>query len=191
MGSAEGYWAMSTKMSQDEVLIPPGVTVRMDLDVLTIKGPLGQWSKDFSRIPITIRTEGGKVVLGILRERKRDLAVLGTVRSIIKKLFVGVTKGYTYRMKVAYAHFPISVKSKGDEVHVENFYGERSPRVARIVGNCKVTVEGDDVIVHGLSPEATGQTAANIEQATRIKRKDSRIFLDGVYVYEKGIVGGP
>lgn len=185
MGLVEGCWAMSTKTMQGEIPIPTGVTVTMDQDVLTVKGPIGQFSKDFSRIPIHIRTEGEKVLLEILRERKSDLAVLGTVRSIIKKLFVGVIHGYTARLKVAYAHFPITVKVKQDEVHVENFYGERSPRVARIVGDCKVTVEGDDVIVRGLSLEHIGQTAANIEQATRVKRKDSRVFLDGVYVYQK------
>ena len=190
MGLAVGCWAMSTKAIQGEVPIPAGVTVALDQDVLTIKGPLGQWSKDFSRIPIRIRTEEGKVVLETLRERKHDRAVLGTVKSIIKKLFVGVILGYTYKLKIAYAHFPITVKAKQDEVHVENFYGERSPRVARIMGDCKVVVEGDDVIVRGFSLEEVGQTAANIEQATRVKRKDSRVFLDGVYVYQKGKEGG-
>ncbi len=90
-----------------------------------------------------------------------------------------MTKGYTYRVKVVYAHFPISVKTKGDEILVENFVGERSPRVAKIVGACKVTVEGDDVIVKGVSLEDVGQTAANVELATKIKRKDQRVFLDG------------
>jgi len=39
--------------------------------------------------------------------------------------------------------------------------------------------------VKGVSVEDVGQTAANVEQATRIKRKDQRIFLDGVYIYHK------
>ena len=63
--------------------------------------------------------------------------------------------------------------------------GERSPRIAKIVGKCKVTVEGDDIIVKGVSVEDVGQTSANVEQATKIKRKDQRIFLDGVYIYHK------
>ena len=98
----------------------------------------------------------------------------------------GVTHGYTYRLKVVYAHFPISVKTKGDAVVVENFVGERSPRVSRIIGDCKVTTEGDDVVVKGVSLEDVGQTSANLELATKIKRKDQRIFLDGIYIYQKG-----
>ncbi len=58
--------------------------------------------------------------------------------------------------------------------------------MAKIVGACKVAIEGDDVIVKGVSVEDVGQTAANVELATKIKRKDQRIFLDGVYIYQKG-----
>ena len=62
---------------------------------------------------------------------------------------------------------------------------ERSARTTRIIGDCKVSVEGDDIIIKGVSLEDVGQTSANLEQATKIKRKDQRIFLDGIYVYEK------
>ena len=49
----------------------------------------------------------------------------------------------------------------------------------------KVKVSGDDVIVQGINIEEVSQTAANIEQATKIKNRDPRRFLDGIYVYEK------
>ncbi|MEM2506564.1 MAG: 50S ribosomal protein L6, partial [Nitrososphaeria archaeon] len=115
----------------------------------------------------------------------KDIAVLGTAVSLIKNMFHGVTKGYTYKLKVVSAHFPVSIKVKGNEVHIENFYGEKHPRIAKIVGSCQVSVEGDDVIVKGISKEDVGQTAANIERATVVKRKDQRVFLDGVYLYER------
>jgi len=59
--------------------------------------------------------------------------------------------------------------------------------MAKIVGDVKVIVDKEDVIVKGLDIEAVAQTAANIEQATRIKRKDPRVFLDGIYVYSKEV----
>ena len=70
---------------------------------------------------------------------------------------------------------------------IKNFTGERGVRVAKIVGDTKVRVEGDDVIVQGINIEDVGQTAANIEQATRVKEKDPRVFLDGIYIYERKI----
>jgi len=70
-------------------------------------------------------------------------------------------------------------------VAIENFTGERSPRMARIMGEAKVVVKGDDVIVQGINIEDVSQTAANIEKATKVKVKDPRVFLDGIYVYER------
>jgi large subunit ribosomal protein L6 len=77
------------------------------------------------------------------------------------------------------------VRVKGDTIIIENFMGERSSRTSKILGDCKVAIEGDDIIIKGVSGEDVGQTAANLEQATKVKRKDQRIFLDGIYVYEK------
>lgn len=165
--------------------LPEGVTATVAGSQLVVKGPLGQVMKDLSKVPVNIALEGRRIVIRPYSTRKQALAVVNTVNSHLKNMVTGVTKGFTYRLKVVYAHFPISVKTKGDQVHVENFYGERSPRIAQIVGHCTVTVEGDDVVVRGISIEDVGQTAANIEQATTVRRKDQRVFLDGVYVYEK------
>ncbi len=177
---------MSTKLQQQSVELPEGVTGTLEGRTLTIKGKLGEAEKHFDKVNINLALDGNKVALSPFSKKKKDNVIVNTVVSLINNMITGVSKGYTYKLKVVYAHFPISVKTKGDEIHVENFVGERSPRVAKIVGKCKVTVEGDDIIVKGVSVEDVGQTAANVELATKIKRKDQRIFLDGVYIYEKG-----
>jgi large subunit ribosomal protein L6 len=100
-------------------------------------------------------------------------------------MMTGVLKGFTYKVKVVFAHFPVTVKVKGDTILIENFTGERSARVAKIQGDTKVTVKGEDVIVQGLSLEDVAQTAANMEQATKVRRKDPRIFLDGLFIFER------
>ena len=98
----------------------------------------------------------------------------------------GSTTGFTYKLNIVFAHFPISVKIKGQQVFIENFFGERSARISKILGkDTKVTVHGDDILITGLDIEHVSQTAANIESSTRIKNKDSRVFLDGVYIYSK------
>ncbi|MEE9490489.1 MAG: 50S ribosomal protein L6, partial [Thermoplasmata archaeon] len=45
--------------------------------------------------------------------------------------------------------------------------------------------KGDTVILKGNNKEDVGQSAANIEQATKIRGLDPRVFQDGVYVTEK------
>jgi large subunit ribosomal protein L6 len=176
---------MSTESVQTPVELPEGVTAALEGRTLSVKGKLGEARKNFEKINVNLAVEGNKVVLTPFSKKKKDNVIINTARSIINNMAIGVTKGFTYRLKVVYAHFPITVKTKGAEIHVENFVGERSPRVSKIIGNCKVTVEGDDIIVKGVSLEDVGQTAANVELATKIRRKDQRVFLDGVYIYHK------
>jgi large subunit ribosomal protein L6 len=100
-------------------------------------------------------------------------------------MVIGVTRGFTYKVKIVFSHFPISVKVKDKMILIENFTGERSPRKAKIVGDVQVKIQSEDVILQGIDLEDVSQTAANIEQATKVKRKDPRIFLDGLYVYAR------
>ncbi len=167
------------------ITLPEGVSANLHGRELTIRGKLGEVRKSFERINVNISVEGNRIGISPFSSKRKDKVVVNTALSIINNMIKGVTKGFTYRLKIVYAHFPISVKVKNDKVFVENFIGERSPRTAKIVGNTKVTVEGDDVVVKGISVEDVGQTAANIENATKIKNKDQRIFLDGLYIYRK------
>jgi len=177
---------MSTEtVQQTSIPMPEGVTTALQGRVLSVKGKLGEAKKNFDKINVNISVDGNKVLISPFSKKKKDNVIINTITSIVNNMVTGVTKGYTYKVKVVYAHFPITVKTKGKQVLVENFVGERSPRVSEIVGDCKVTIEGDDVIVKGVSLEDVGQTAANIELATKIKRKDQRIFLDGLYIYHK------
>ena len=170
-----------------ELEIPEGVTMRLEEGIVYVKGPKGGCAKDFNRIKVRIRIEGKKVRIEAMGKKKSDYAILNTAKKHILNLFKGVKEGYTYKLKIVYSHFPITVRVKDNVVYIENFLGERAPRKAKIVGKLtKVTVSGDDVIVQGPCLEEVSQTAANIEQATRIKEKDLRVFLDGVYIYEKG-----
>ncbi|MDQ4050303.1 MAG: 50S ribosomal protein L6 [Thermoproteota archaeon] len=180
---------MATSTEQQitaEVEASASVTLKKEGNVLLVKGPLGTLKKDFTKLPATVDVQGNKITIKPYGTRKRDLAVTNTARSIIEGMIKGVEKGYTYKLKIIFAHFPLSVKVKGKEVHVENFYGERSARISRIIGDTtKVSVVGEDVVVQGPSLEDVSQTAANIELSTKIKGKDQRVFLDGLYVHSK------
>lgn len=177
---------MSTSAVEEKaVQVPPEVKASLDGRLLVVKGKLGENRKDFQKINVNLSVQGDRIVVTPFSAKKKDNVVINTVLSIIQNMVTGVTKGFKYKVKVVYAHFPISVKTKGDEILVENFVGERSPRIAKIIGSCNVTVEGDDVVIKGVSLEDVGQTSANLEQATKIKRKDQRVFLDGLYIFEK------
>ncbi len=172
-----------------EVPIVEGVEVSVEGGVIRVKGPLGELSREYDSRMVDVEAdqEEKKVILRTYNPRKFQRAYIGTVAAHIKNMMKGVTEGFKKEMIVVYAHFPIKVEvdEKRRLVLIHNFLGERSPRVAKIVGDVKVTVEGDRIRIEGISKEDVGQTAANIRQATRIKRKDPRVFMDGIYVLEE------
>jgi large subunit ribosomal protein L6 len=170
---------------QDEVEIPEGVTITQTKHMLSFVGPLGKTFKSFRRIPVNIEIKDNKVILKSTGYKKRDYAILHTARSIIRNICEGLIIGYSIKMKVVYAHFPITVKIEGKTIIIENFQGERAPRKTHIVGNTKVVPKGDDVLLTGEVWTDITQTAANIELKTKVKNKDHRVFLDGIYGYEK------
>jgi len=179
---------MSSEETKAEILIPENVKVEFHDNVLTVDGKLGKLKKNITKIPVGLSIQDKKVLIRPLGKRKRDLAIINTTKSIIVNMITGVEKGFTYKLKIVSAHFPMSVKLKGDKVNIENYFGERSARTSQVVGDTtKVTVAGEDVIVQGPSLEDVSQTAANIELSTNMKRKDHRVFLDGVYVYSKKV----
>jgi large subunit ribosomal protein L6 len=187
--TSEEFWLATSTEQQitAEVEAPASVTIRKEGNFIEVKGKLGKVKKDFTKLPATVTVEGNKITIKPYGTRKRDLAVANTARSIITAMIKGVEKGYTYKLKIIFAHFPISVKVKGKEVYVENFFGERSARISQIIGEAtKVSVVGEDVVIQGPSLEDVSQTAANIELSTKTKGKDQRVFLDGLYVYSKG-----
>jgi large subunit ribosomal protein L6 len=167
------------------VLVPDDVNVTVANKKVTVKGAKVSLTRDFSYVPIAIESEGKNVRISAKWPRKKEAALVGTIYSHINNMIVGVTKGYTYKMKIVFSHFPITVKIQGRSVLIENFTGERRPRLVKILGDVKVKLEPEDIIISGNNLEEVSQTAANIEQSTKVRRKDPRVFLDGIYVYER------
>ena len=165
--------------------VPQSVAVSIEGKTIEVSGQKGKLVRDFSHAPVSIWLEEDKIIVSASWPRRKESALVGTVSSHIQNMIKGVTDGFTYKLKIVYSHFPISVKMQGNSVAIGNFIGERNPRVAKIVGETRVTVKGDDIIVQGICIEDVSQTAANIEQATTVKQRDPRKFLDGIYTYEK------
>ncbi|MCE5213188.1 MAG: 50S ribosomal protein L6 [Methanobacterium sp.] len=169
---------------RDEILIPEGIKVTIK-DEIVVTGSKGELKRKFKSRNIKISEDDGKIILEAPFPKKRDKAMLGTIKSHLTNMIIGLTDGFNYKMKIVYAHFPMTVKVSGDKVNIDNFLGERHPRTAKILGETKVQVKGDEVIVKGINKEDVGQTMANIEQATKIKGRDPRVFQDGIYLISK------
>ncbi len=169
---------------REEIPIPDGIEVTVE-DEVTVSGSKGELKRKFKYRNIKIMKEDDNIVLETHFPKKRDKAMLGTIKSHINNMITGLTKGFSYKMKIVYAHFPMTVKTTENRVIIENFLGERHPRKAKILGDTRVNIKGDEVVVEGINKEEVGQTMANIEQATKIKGRDPRVFQDGIYLINK------
>jgi large subunit ribosomal protein L6 len=167
------------------IQVPEEVDVSLQGKIVNVKGAKGNLTRDFSHAPIAIEGEGKEIRIWAKWPRKKEAALVGTIYSHINNMITGVTKGYSYKMKIVFSHFPITVKMQDKHVMIENFTGERRPRKVKTVGDVKVKIEAEDIIIEGINLEDVSQTAANIEQSTKVRRKDPRVFLDGIYVYER------
>jgi len=170
------------------VSIPDHVSVQVEGRTVKVKGPLGSLQEDLSHLPVSINVDDNKVRLETTWPRKREIGMLGTAAAHVRNMLKGVTQGYRYELRTVYAHFPVTVKvdEKAKVLKIENFTGEKTPRYAKIVEGVKVDVKGEDISVEGIDLKSVSQTAANIQDSTKIKKKDLRVFLDGIYVSGKG-----
>lgn len=170
-----------------EVEVPEGVTVTVENGHHTkVTGPKGTLERAFRYRGVRLAVEGTTVHIRKDLPRREHKAICGTYRSHLQNMIQGVTDGWTYEMKIVYNHFPIKANVQGETFMIENFLGERHPRKAAIYPDTKVQVKGDFVTIEGINREHVGQTAANIEQATRINNRDIRVFQDGIYIINKG-----
>jgi large subunit ribosomal protein L6 len=159
--------------------------VSVDDKTITVKGPKGTLTRSFPETQTSIKIEGNQVYVGTDISRKRARALVGTVIAHLRNMMLGVRLGYEYEMKIVYSHFPITVELKDKTMIIKNFIGERGVRKARVVGDVQIRTTEDEIFISGIDIEHVSQSAANIQQACKIRDKDRRVFMDGIYVIRK------
>ncbi len=168
-----------------ETVIPTGISVSVEGGLVKVKGSKGEISRKFVLHNMNLSKKDSTVIITAPSTRKNDKAKAGAIHAHIKNMLNSTTNGVTYKMKIVYSHFPMNAKVQGDKFVIDNFLGEKYPRKAKILKNVSVEVKGQDVTLKGIDKEAVSQTAANIEQITKITNRDLRVFQDGIYITEK------
>jgi large subunit ribosomal protein L6 len=174
-----------TKKPEIFVVIPSRVTASVEGNTVKVKGAKGEISRKFVLHDIIISKKDDKIVVTSPTTRKADKAKAGAIHAHIRNMVASTTNGVLYKMKIVYSHFPMNVKVQGDKFVIDNFLGEKHPRKAKILKNVTVEVKGQDVTLKGIDKDIVSQTAANIEQITKITNRDLRVFQDGIYITEK------
>lgn len=167
-----------------ELRVPDNVQVTVD-DVIRIKGAKGSVSRKLNDPRIAITSGEGTILLKSTNATRREKKIMYTFAAHLRNLLRGVVEGHTYQLKICAAHFPMNVSVSGNQLVIKNFLGENVPRTLTIAEGVKVIVDGDKVIVESAEKEKAGMVASQIEQVTRIKDRDRRIFQDGIFIINK------
>ena len=189
---------MKTILSTETMNIPDGVSVKVNAKVIEVEGPRGKLVRDFKHLNLDfqlITDENGKRKLKIdawFGSRKTSAAIR-TALSHVENLITGVTKGYRYKMRFVYAHFPInaSIGNSNKSIEIRNFLGEKKVRKVDMLDGVSVVRSEkvkDELILDGNDIELVSRSCALINQKCHVKNKDIRKFLDGIYVSEKGTI---
>ena len=166
--------------------IPEGVSIDSSSSDVKVTGPRGELSRNFEHSAIKFEQTDNKLKIIGNNLRKKEKALIGTWNAHLSNMVKGVNQGFLYEMKIVFAHFPMKVVVKGNIIAIDNFLGEKASRSSAIVGDVKVNVKGDAITIEGNNVEDVGQTAGNLEKATIVKGRDTRVFQDGIYVISKG-----
>lgn len=185
---------MKTIRSQVSIPIPAGIDITIKSRTVTVKGPKGELSKSFKHLPVSIQKikNGKKLEVALYFGLAKQIACLRTACSHIDNMIVGVTQTYRYHMRLVYNHFPINaqVTNNGATIEIRNFLGEKTTRVIDMVGEktkvAKSEAVKDEILITGPNIDQVSRSAALIHQSCLVKRKDIRMFLDGIYVSQKG-----
>lgn len=176
---------MSIDVNMYDLDIPNGVEAGIEGGTLSLKGKFGSAVKKANTRLFTLRIEQRKITIEITKNkkllRKAELAVQA-FSSEVRGALDGVQNGIEKKMVVFFAHFPMTIEIKGRTVSIKNIFGEKIPRVTQIVGDTKVEVKGQEVIVKGVDPYDVGQTVANLRKLCYARGHDTRVFQDGLYI---------
>ena len=166
--------------------LPEGTTAEIEGSKITLKRNGEPASRDFGPSRIKAEISDGKIRLFVANATRRESEKIGTMHAHIKNMIKGLEKEFTYTLEICNVHFPMNVKVEGQNIVIKSFLGETTKRIAKIVGGAKVEISGNKISVSSRNIEAAGQTAANIEKATKVSNgRERRIFQDGIFITEK------
>ncbi len=176
---------MKMKISE-KVSIPEGVECIYEEHSLKCKKGSVEISKKIIIPGVTVLVKNNEINFESNKANKNEKKKIYSYKAHLKNLFKGLDKKFIYKLEACNVHFPMSLKKEGSKIIINNFLGEKIPLIAEILPSVEVEIKGNQITVSSHNKEAAGQTAANLEYATKVRARDRRIFQDGIFITSKG-----
>ena len=145
------------------VAIPAGVTVEVaENNVVTVKGPKGTLTKELP-VEMEIKVEGEEVIVTRPSDLKKMKALHGLTRTLIHNMVIGVSEGYTKTLEVNGVGYRAA--KQGNKLVLSLGYSHPVEMIDP--EGLSSAVDGNKIIVSGISKEKVGQYAAEIRDKRR------------------------
>ena len=150
-----------SRIGKKAVAVPSGVTVTIDGQTVTVKGPKGTLSHSLAE-PITVeRAEDGTIEVVRPDDERRSKELHGLSRTLISNMVVGVTEGYRKSLEIAGTGYRVT--AKGSEL--EFALGFSHPVLVAPPDGITFTVERPTLFhIAGIDKQLVGEVAANIRK---------------------------
>ncbi len=148
-----------SRIGKKPIEIPEGVDIKIDKQLITVKGPKGELSREF-RPEIRVKIEAGKVFVSVKRQTKQSKAFWGLTRALLANMVKGVVDGYEKKLEI----HGLGYKAKMEEeelvlsVGFTHFVKIKSPK------GIKILVEKNIITVSGIDKELVGLIASKIRK---------------------------
>jgi len=144
-----------SRVAKKPIIIPEKTEVKVAGTTVTVKGPLGEISRDF-KLGIEIKVENNTVLVTL--KRPEDYMLWGTYASHIKNMIKGVTVGFTKKLLVEGIGFKSDVKGTALALSL----GFSHPVSVEIPKDLKVTADKNLITITGVSNEKVGGFASAV-----------------------------
>ena len=147
-----------SRIGRKPVVVPAGVEVIVNGNVVTVKGPKGQLEQEISK-NLTVEVKEGEVVVTRPTDNREDRAQHGLARTLINNMIVGVTQGFEKKMQLIGVGY--KAEKKGNTLVMQLGYSHP----VEMVDPEGITTEvpkATEVIVRGADKALVGNYAANI-----------------------------
>ena len=152
-----------SRIGRMPIAIPDGVTVTIaENNHVTVKGPKGTLERTLPA-EMEIKLEGSEVVVTRPNDLKKMKSLHGLTRTLIHNMVVGVTDGFTKELEVNGVGYRASKAGKKLTLNL----GYSHPVEMEDPEGLETTVDGNKIVVKGISKEKVGQYAAEIREKRR------------------------
>lgn len=170
---------------QETLEIPEEISCTYEHHMFTCKNENQHMVRKIQIPGVKVELKDKRIIFTAQKGNKKDKKIIFSYLKHLQNIFQGLNKPYQYKLEACNVHFPMTFKVENDQLAINNFLGEKTPRHAKILAGVKIEVKGQTITLTSHDKESAGQTAANIETATKVRNRDRRIFQDGLYITEK------